>query len=187
MNKLHWSKMNLNYRLGCAVLCGLVASAAIAGPQQDTESAEREFARGDIFAAMGLWRKAAQEGYAPAQTRLAEILDKAEEDQEAFEWFRKAAEQGYAAGEDGLGQMYAKGEGVKKDFEMARTYVLRAAEKNYVPAVKLMMNVYRSGGLGLAVDATKAEEWEAKVMALDPAYKKFEPKSAGKNSKGNKR
>jgi len=121
MNKLHLSGFSLKFQLACAMLCGLVAQGALAGPQQDADLAEKEFARGDLVAAMSLWRKAAQEGYAPAQARLGDVLDKAEEDQEAVEWYRKAAAQGNSAGEDGLGQMYAKGEGVKQDFEMART------------------------------------------------------------------
>jgi len=185
MNKLHLSGFGLKFQMACAVLCALLAPAAMAGPQQDADLAEKEFARGDLVAAMSLWRKAAQEGYAPAQARLGDVLDKAEEDQEAAEWYRKAAAQGNAAGEDGLGQMYAKGEGVKQDFEMARTYILRAAEKNYAPAVILMMDAYRNGGLGLSIDKAKADEWEAKVIALVPDYKKVQAKNAGK--KGNTR
>ena len=185
MDILHWRGMSLKSRIACTLLCGLMAPGAFAEPQQDTDLAEREFARGDIIAAMALWRKAAQAGYSPAQARLGDVLDKAEEDLEAAEWYRKAAEQGNAAGEDGLGQMYAKGEGVKQDFEMARMYFLRAAEKNYVPSVVVMMSAYRSGGLGLAVDAAKADEWEAKVIALDPTYMKMQARSPGKKSKGN--
>ena len=185
MNKLHLSGLRLKCQLACAVMFGLVAQGALAGPQQDTDLAEKEFARGNLVVAMSLWRKAAEEGYAPAQARLGDVLDTAEEDQEAVEWYRKAAAQGNAAGEDGLGQMYAKGEGVKQDFEMARTYILRAAEKNHVPAVKLMMESYRVGGLGLAIDKEKADEWEAKVIALVPDYKKVQAKDAGKKGRGN--
>ena len=172
--------------LGVVAMCwGLAAPWAIAGPEQDTELAEKEFARGDLVASMGLWRKAAQEGYAPAQARLADILDKAEEDVEAVDWYRKAAVQGNAAGEYGLGQMYLKGEGVKKDAEQARVNIVRAAEKNYLPALLLMMEAYRTGGMGLAVDPAKADEWEARVIALSPGYQRattkvpVKPKEAG--------
>ena len=166
------------------LLWGLGVPWAVAGPQQDTELAEKEFARGDLFVSMGLWRKAAQEGYAPAQVRLAYILDQSDEDVEAIGWYRKAADQGSVAGEFGLGEMYAKGEGVKKDMELARTHVLSAAEKNHPPAALLMMMAYRSGGLGLAVDNRKADEWEAKVMALIPEYKKKQEKPVTKPKKG---
>lgn len=177
--------VSLKYLSVGAVLWGLMASWAIAGPDQDTVLAEKEFARGDLVAAMALWRKAAQLGYAPAQARLGDMLDKAEEDEEAVEWYRKAAAQGNAAGEDGLGQMYAKGEGVKKDLEQARSYILRAAEKDYIPAVVLMMDAYRSGGLGLTIDSAKADEWEAKVIAMLPGYKRTPAKNLVKKEKGN--
>ena len=111
------------------LLLAFGAPFALAGPEQDSELAVKEFARGDLVAAIALWRKAANEGYAPAQVWLGDILDKAEEDQEAVEWYRKAAAQGSPAGEYGLGQMYAKGEGVKKDFAEAQTHILRAAQK----------------------------------------------------------
>lgn len=167
-----------------AMSLGLITPWAMAGPEQDTETAEKEFARGDLVASIGLWRKAAQQGYAPAQARLGDILDKSEEDQEAVEWYRKAAVQGNAAGEYGLGQMYAKGEGVKKDLEQARTYILRAAEQGHVEAVVSMMGAYRNGSLGLAADQAKADAWEAKLIVLSPGYKKAPGKDKGKPKKG---
>lgn len=170
----------MKYLAAVAMCWGLSAGWALAGPEQDTELAEKEFARGDLVVSMGLWRKAAQEGYAPAQVRLADILDKAEEDVEAVDWYRKAAVQGNAAGEYGLGQMYLKGEGVKKDAEQARVNVLRAAEKNHLPAVLLMMEAYRTGGMGLAIDPGKADEWEARVIALLPSYQRTPAKAPEK-------
>lgn len=170
----------IKYLAVVAASWSLLAPWAVAGPEQDTELAEKEFARGDLVVSMSLWRKAAEAGYAPAQVRLGDILDKAEEDVEAVDWYRKAAAQGNAAGEYGLGQMYLKGEGVKKDNEQARVNILRAAEKDYLPAVLLMMEAYRTGGMGLAVDLGKADEWEAKVMALSPGYQRAPRKVPGK-------
>lgn len=170
--------------LTAVALCGgIIAPWALAGPAEDSALAEKEFARGDLVASMALWRKAAQQGYAPAQVWLGDILDKAEEDVEAADWYRKAADQGSAAGEYGLGQMYLKGEGVKKDFEQARINILRAAEKSHLPAVMLMMDSYRSGAMGLAVDQAKADEWEAKVIALSPGYQRAPAKGAEKTKK----
>lgn len=165
------------------VLLGFITPWAVAGPEQDTELAEKEFARGDLVVSLALWKKAAQQGFAPAQARFGDILDKSEEDEEAVEWYRKAAAQGNVAGEYGLGQMYAKGEGVKKDFEQARSYTLRAAEKGYLAAVALMMEAYRTGGLGLAVDNAQADAWEVKVIALSPGYKRVTVKDKEKAKK----
>ncbi len=151
-----------------ALLLTLAAPMALAGAEQDTDQAEKAFARGDLKVSMSLWRKAGNAGYAPAQVWLGDILDKAEEDAEAATWYRKAAEQGSAAGEYGLGQMYAKGEGVKKDFAQARTYISRAAEKNYLLAVVAMMEMYKNGSLGESRDPALAAQWEAKVKQLSP-------------------
>lgn len=170
--------------LWVGVVLGIViASGAVAGPEQDNELAEKEFARGDLMASMGLWRKAALEGYAPAQARLGDILDKSEEDKEAVEWYRKAAAQGNAAGEFGLGQMYLKGEGVEKDAEKALAYMRLAAEKNNLLAVVMMMNAYRTGIMGLEPDSDKADEWEAKVVELSPGYVPAQGKNTGKEKK----
>ena len=164
-------------RMGVGALCcALAAPLAQAGPAEDNALAEKEFARGDLIASIALWKKAAEAGYAPAQARYGDLLDKSEEDEEAVEWYRKAAAQGNAHGEYGLGQMYGKGEGVPKDRAQALSHTLRAAQLNYVPAVTLMMEAYRAGGMGLAPNAAEADAWEAKLMALVPTYQKYTPK-----------
>lgn len=170
MNSSTTGRTNLKVFWVSIVLGIVITSGAVAGPEQDYELAEKEFALGDLMVSMELWRKAALAGYAPAQARLGDILDKSEEDKEAVDWYRKSAAQGNAAGEFGLGQMYLKGEGVEKDLEKARTYILLAAEKNELLAVVMMMNAYRTGSLGLPLDSNKADEWEAKVVQLSPGY-----------------
>jgi uncharacterized protein len=144
----------------------LMAAPVWAGPAEDNAAAEKEFARGNLVVAMPLWKKAAEAGYAPAQVWLGEILDKGEEDEQAVEWYRKAAAQGDAAGEYGLGGMYAKGEGVKKDFEQARLYFQRAAEKDFLIAVRLMRDMYKDGLFGISRDAAQAEKWEARLKEV---------------------
>lgn len=179
-----------------AVAALLAGGAAMAGPEQDSEQAEKEFARGDLVASLALWRKAANEGYAPAQARLGDIMDKSEEDVEAVAWYGKAAAQGNAAGRYGLGQMHAKGEGVKQDLVQARALILQAAQQDYVPAVVALFEAFRNGALGLEPDPVQAKAWEAKVKQLFPAYKQQgvaakDPKAAkdakdGKDAKGGK-
>lgn len=162
----------------------LVGAPALAGPEQDCELAEKEFARGDLIASMALWQKAAEQGYAPAQARLGDIMDKAEQDDEAAAWYAKAAAQGNAAGEYGLGQMYAKGEGVKKDLEQARVHILIAAQQGHPGATVMLMQAYRSGGLGLAPDPVQADAWELKVKAVIPGYTREVPKAKAQRGKG---
>lgn len=157
-------------RSGIGLLLGSFAfvSMAMAGAEQDTEQAEKEFARGDLIKAEELWRKAAKQGYAPAQLRLAYYLDKSEQNQEAVEWYRKAAEQGNAQGEYDLGTMYAAGEGVKKDINQARIWIERAALKDFLAAVSAMADAYKNGELGLPVDLEKSMYWQNKFKTLAP-------------------
>jgi TPR repeat protein len=149
-----------------ALACCLAAPMVIAGPQQDTEAAETSYRKGDYIAAIGLMRNAAQAGYAPAQVRLADILDSGDQHEEAVEWYRKAADQSSLAGEYGLGLMYLKGAGIAKDNEKARFHVLRAANQNYVPAIGMMVELYKAGAAGLPVDLAEAEKWEDKMYAV---------------------
>lgn len=158
-------------------LLSLAAPFAHAGAAEDAEQAEQEFARGNLVTSMQLWRKAANAGYAPAQARLGDVLDKAEEDTEAVNWYRKASDQGNAAGEFGLGQMYGKGEGVKRDDEQARKYIARAAEKGYLPAVIAMAEMYKSGTLGMQVDLAQSASWKARA---DELYAKEKTAAAAK-------
>jgi uncharacterized protein len=157
-------------RAGTAALCWALGAVALAGPAEDTGQAEQEFARGDLKAAFALWTHAAERGYAPAQARLGDILDKSEDDEDAVKWYRLAADQGNAAGLFGLGQMYAKGEGVARDWARAYELVLRAAGRDHVEAAVMLVGVYRNGGLGREPDPVQADAWEARLVQLVPGY-----------------
>lgn len=160
-----------------AALLGLVVPMAMAGPKEDTEQAELEFKRGGLVIAMDLWQKAAEAGYAPAQARLGDMLDKAEDNAAAVEWYRKAAAQGDAAGEYGLGGMYARGEGVAKDDAQAFKLIESAAAKSHVPAMIMMRDIYRLGSIGITPDPAKSAEWDAKLAAVVPR-KEVQPTAA---------
>jgi len=147
-----------------ALILSLASPIAVADPEVDTLQAEKEFDRGNLVGALALWRKAAEQGHAPAQAWLGYIYDQSEEDKEAFEWYRKAAVQGNAAGEFGLGEMYAKGEGVEKDPVQALSYISRAADKGNLQAMIFMQAAYIDGNFGLPVDPVKSSEWSAKVI-----------------------
>jgi uncharacterized protein len=166
-----------------AILLGLLAPSAIAGPAEDNVQAEKEFARGNLVVAVELWKKAAASGYAPAQVWLGDILDKSEEDEEAVAWYRKAVAQGDAAGEFGLGQMYAKGEGVKKDFVQAVALVKRSAEKNHLPAIAALRDIYKYGRFGVAIDLAESDIWDAKAKALSPKPDPAKDKPTAKQEK----
>ena len=140
--------------------------AAWAGPREDTERAELSFRSGDLITAMALLRRAADEGHAPAQARLADLLDAAEQDAEAVALYRKAAEQGDAAGEYGLSRMLANGEGVARDPVQALALLRRAAERNHAPALDGLARATRAGDLGLARDPAEAARLEARARLV---------------------
>jgi len=163
---------------------GMLSSAALADPAQDTARAEEAFRAGDLTQTIPLFKKAASAGYAPAQARLGEILDVSEFNEEAVTWFRKAADQGNAAGEFGLGRMYALGEGIEKDPKKALYWITLAAEKDYLQAVKLLAQAYRTGQLGLTVDPQQAQLWEAKARTLEKAAAAGEIKKQTEQGQG---
>ena len=131
--------------------------------------AQEAFDRSDIVASMSWYRKAAELGHAPAQARLAYLLDNTELNEEAVAWYRLAAEQGDAEGEFGLAQMYASGEGVEKDNVQAVELFTRAANQGHRQSIQVLAAAYEQGGLGLQVSYDKAVTWlNVGVEAGDP-------------------
>jgi len=165
-----------------AVALLLANGSGVAGPREDTEEAERAYARDDVVTAMALFRRAADTGYAPAQARLGDIFDAAEEDAQAVELYRKAASQNLAAGEYGLGRMYDKGEGVAKDPVEALKWYMRAAEKDYVLAVQILAHAYLVGALGLPASKEDAEVWGKRAVRLGGSMPSL-PRQAEKGAK----
>ncbi|RKZ63549.1 MAG: hypothetical protein DRQ44_09975, partial [Gammaproteobacteria bacterium] len=75
------------------------AAAPETGPEENVRLAEEAFDKSDIVSAMRFYRKAAEAGYGPAMSRLAYLLDKSEEDEEAIKWLKKAVLLGEAEGQ----------------------------------------------------------------------------------------
>jgi len=138
---------------------------------KDMALAEKAFNEEDLLKSMKIFRQMAEQNYMPAQIRLGELLDYAENNEEAVGWYMMAANQGDAAGQCNLGLMYAVGEGIDLDFKKAVYWIDLAAEKNYLVAVKSLANSYRIGDMGLAIDLEKAKFWGDRAKALDTAVK----------------
>lgn len=114
----------------------------------DGEKGIEAFRQGNLILAMELLNKSATQGYAPAQTTLAYILDQSEENQRAFELFQQAAKNNYPAAMFGLGNMYAKGEGTKKNSLKAGQWIKQSALQNHLPAIRAMAYALEFGTLG---------------------------------------
>jgi TPR repeat protein len=139
---------------------------ALAGPAEDVQQAETYIRTGDVYSAMALLRKAADQNNTAAQARLADLLHAAEFDAEALVLYRKAAAQGEPAAETGLGRMYADGTGVPRDAALALEWYRKAEQKNYPPALDALARAYRTGSLGLAKDIEHAKELDTRARAL---------------------
>lgn len=145
-------------------------AAMSASLEEDYQRGERAYRSGDVVTAMAALRRAAEQGHAPSQVLLAEILDRAEFDEEALAWYRKAAEQGDPAGEYGVGAMVLAGEGVKKDPQQAWFWFARAGEKKFAPAIIAMANAHiqaAQGNVAPGPDASRAGEWLRRAAEID--------------------
>lgn len=120
------------------------------GPKQD-------------LAKSAVWlRKAADQGYAPAQAVLGGLYAIGEglaaDSDKAVYWFRKAADQGDAVGQAGLATCYARGLGLTKDDKQAFAWFKKAAEQRLLPAQVNLALMYQSGR-GVAQDDVQALMW----------------------------
>ena len=113
----------------------------------------------DQAAAVKWYRKAADQGYAPAQAYLGyryQSGDGVAKDQvEAVKLFRKAADQGDAYGEYMLGYSYNWGYGVPQDMVEALKWYRKLAEKGHANAQAHMGQYYQSGE-GVAKDEVES-------------------------------
>jgi uncharacterized protein len=157
-------------------LCSVITwmgwmSVAVADTAQDLARAQKLLDEGDVARAMPVLRRMADEGYAPAQARLAHLLDKAEENAAAVGYFRKAADQGDADGAFGLGSMYVSGEGVARDMSEALRWMRIAAAKSHVQAINFLAQAYLAPEPALKAEADYSEQavrWE--TLAADQGF-----------------
>ena len=153
----------------------LLSPAAQADTAEDMARANVFYENQQLVDAIPIFMKLAEQNYLPAQSRLGEIMDYTEEDEQAVGWYIMAAFQGDAAGAYGLGRMYGSGEGIKRDFGQALYWIRFAAEKDDLNAIKALESAYRNGadsGLEVAINLKQAQFWEARRIPLEAARKK---------------
>jgi TPR repeat protein len=137
----------------------LLPIGTYAGPAEDYERGLKAYLEDDLITAMNWLRSSADAGHTQAQVMLAYILDKAEDNAQAFELYTQAAEKGDPEGQAGLADMYAAGEGVEQDYGKAVHWYTRAAESGSLRAIRTLATAYLDGGLDLEPDREKAIEW----------------------------
>lgn len=125
-----------------------------------------EYRKGNLIEAMHLLEISAAQGYLPAQTTLAFILDSAERDAEAVHWYQKAAKRQDADALFGLAGMYAKGEGTDKDPHKAGQLIQQAAQLEHREAMRVYAHALEYGQLGFESSQPSAGKWYLKAAAL---------------------
>ena len=142
-----------------ALMAAIAVSAVKADARSDGERGIEEYRRGNLIEGMQLLEKSASEGYTPAQTTLAFILDAAEDDARAFHWYQQAAAVNDPDGLFGLGGMYAKGEGTEKNAKRAGELIEQAARLEHVQAMRVYAHALEYGQLEFSVQPPRAAEW----------------------------
>ena len=136
--------------------------------QRGLQAAEGIGGRRDYAAAARYYRKAAENGYIPAQYHLAYLYENGfgvkQDFAEAAAWYRKAADQGDAESQNNLGVLYSTGQGVSlDDVEAVRLYRLAASQKD--PEGITNLASMRLKGRGVARDPNQAFELYMKAAA----------------------
>lgn len=138
---------------GCLVVAALVSMSTVqAGPEEDYREGARSYSRGDLMGAMPLLKGAADAGHAAAQALYGLILDRADSDEEAVDYYRKSAEQGNPDGQFGYGSMLASGEGIKRDVDQGRQWIVKAGEQGHKLAINELALAYLKGQLNIPLE-----------------------------------
>lgn len=147
-------------RAACLLLLMLCQPAVLwADARSDGERGIAEYRKGNLIEGMALLQKAAVAGYPPAQTTLAFILDAAEDDAQALQWYQRAADSNDPQGLFGLGGMYAKGEGTAKNSHRAGQLIERAAQLGHLQAMRVYAHALEHGQLGFDPAPRAAADW----------------------------
>jgi hypothetical protein len=125
----------------------------------------------DTAEAVGWFKKAAAQGYAPAEFQMGQLYDFGfgveQDDTQALAWYRKAAEHGSAAGQRTVGEFYQKGRGVPADAAQAAHWYRRAADGDDLRGQYLLGQMYFNGN-GVMRDYLTAYIWFSVAATQTP-------------------
>jgi len=111
----------------------------------------------------------AEEGNAPAQTKLAILYDKGngveQSYSEALKWYLKAAEQNDTTACNNIGVMCFAGFGVQRDLNIARQWFVKAADLGSTGAMDNIGEMYLRG-LAVPRDHSEALKWFLRAAEL---------------------
>lgn len=109
-------------------------------------------------------KKAAEQGYAPAQSWLGDHYEGNRASRRlAIEWYRKAAEQGYVPAQNSLGLIYTYlGNATESEMRQGFEWYRKAAEQGDPSAQWSLANCYKNG-TGVLKDGGLAFQWYRKA------------------------
>lgn len=121
--------------------------------------------------AASLCKRAANAGFAPAQSTLGSLFAKAGRFDRAEHWWSLATEQGDPEAMFNLAQLYRAGKGVEQDFERAFELFFRAANSG-LRSAQLRVGLAYATGEGVPIDLIEAASWfELAAIKGDQAAK----------------
>lgn len=142
-------------------------------PEEQYRQGNGFLQKSDYLHAAEWYKKAAEQGCAPAQISLGHCYEKGtgvtRNYEEAFFWYKKGAEQGYDRAEYNVGYCYENGIGTNQDYEEAVFWYKRAAEKGNVRAQANLGYCYTKGN-GISQNHEKAVLWYRKAAEQGYAY-----------------
>lgn len=154
--------MGMALAVWCAPLHAAAADEHRAGLQA--------YQRGDVAGAMAALRAPAKAGYAPAQSLLGFILDRADFSSEAAALWRDAAAQGDAQAHAGLADLYLSGRGVAKDEKQALRHFSEAAALGHAAAAEIVATAWLKGQLGADAAANPTAARAALLRAAEQGH-----------------
>lgn len=167
------------------VLIALLFAAPVAAPASAEQNGDvpARYLRLDYETTYRLYRQAAEQGDAVAQTLLAGMYvtgqGVARNYAEAAKWYRKAADQGNAEAQYNLGTMHANGQGVPRDDAEAAKWYRRAADQGNADAL-CDLGVMYVEGQGVARDCVLA------YMCFELAATNFDSAESRQTAKENR-
>lgn len=127
-------------------------SATALSPEEMFQNGTWHYDKKNYAKAIEWYRRAAEQGYAPAQFSLGVCYNYGhsvtQDFAEAAKWYRKAAEQGFAKAQNSLGFCYENGEGVTKDILEAVNWYRKAAEQGQTNAKSNLKRLRYSESFG---------------------------------------
>ncbi|HIJ85777.1 MAG: hypothetical protein HW380_912 [Magnetococcales bacterium] len=99
----------------------------------------------DFLLSVNLFRRAAEGGYVPAMVKLAEVLDRAEENSQALEWYEKAVKADNPQGFLGLGVLLIGGDVGTDRVKEGLEWIRKAVDRRLAEAMVIQAGILASG------------------------------------------